>query len=320
MTEPHRPHKLPPAPYLMQRQFAHHDLTWLDLLHPREEQIGYLRQRYAFHELHLADVISAQQRPKIDDSPALDYIFLVLHIPAYNELNRLPTASEVDCFVGNDYLITAHDGRLRPLVRLLQTAEGERGRAELMGRGPGYLLYRLMDALIANLYPLVYGIYERLDRIDFEMFKEPAPSIVQEISLVRRDVISLRRILRPNIGVVQELARCRRPFLHLDEGEYFGDLADAVAKLWDMLEEQKEIVEGLDATFSSLASHRINQEMRTFTLITVIFLPMTLFASVLGMNVIIPFGDHPLSLLFALLLMLSFSGAMIALFRRRGWL
>lgn len=73
MTEPHRPHKLPPAPYLMQRQFDHHDLTWLDLLHPREEQIGYLRQRYAFHELHLADVISAQQRPKIDGAPVAEF-------------------------------------------------------------------------------------------------------------------------------------------------------------------------------------------------------------------------------------------------------
>lgn len=315
-----RPHKLPPAPLLMQRQFEHNGLTWLDLLHPGAEQIDYLRERYTFHELHLADVTSAIQRPKLDDSPALDYIFLVLHIPAYNELNRLPTASEVDFFVGGDYLISAHDGRLRSLVRLLQTADAERGRGELMERGTGYLLYRLMEALIANVYPLVYGIYDRLDRIDIEMFKEPAQAIVQEISLVRRDVISLRRILRPNIGVVQALARCRRPFLHLDDGEYFGDLADAVGKLWDMLEEQKEIVEGLDATFSSLASHRINQEMRTFTLITVIFLPMTLFASVLGMNVVIPLADHPLSLLFALLLMLAFAGAMLLLFRRRGWL
>jgi magnesium transporter len=143
---------------------------------------------------------------------------------------------------------------------------------------------------------------------------------VQELSYLRRDIISLRRILRPNVLVLRSLANRERGFLRLDEEAYYGDLVDGLTRLWDMLEEQKEIIEGLDATLGSLTSHRINQEMKTFTIITVIMLPLTLVASIMGMNVFIPYAEHPLALPVTLGMMALLALAAVVFFRMKRWL
>jgi magnesium transporter len=109
-------------------------------------------------------------------------------------------------------------------------------------------------------------------------------------------------------------------FLRLDETTYFGDVVDGLSKLWDMLEEQKEIIEGLNATLDSLTSHRINEIMKILTIISVVLLPMTLVASIYGMNIALPFDQHPLAFLIVLLIMLSAAGGMVAYFRYRHWI
>ncbi len=310
---------LPPAPGAMQQQIAHAGLTWLDLMYPSKEQMDVLRSNYHLHPLHIEDVLSRIQRPKIDDNPEEGYLFLVFHFPIFNEMTRLSTVCEVDIFVGRDYIITTHDGRMRPLIRVVRSVDDSRAREQLMTRGPGYLLYRVLETMVNACFPMLYRLDEKLDLLEEEMFKRDVQKTVEELSFLRRDLISLRRIIKPNIPVMRSLAARERDFLRLDEEEYFGDLTDGLTKIWDMLEEHKEIIEGLDATLSSLTSHRINQEMKIFTLISVILLPMTLVASILGMNVFIPLADHPMALPIALFFMLALAGVMYVYFRYRQW-
>jgi magnesium transporter len=301
-----------------QQTIEHGNLQWLDLVHPTPEQISMLRERHDFHPLHLEDVLSHLQRPKIDDSPEEGYVFLVLHFPVFDKTDRLSVPSEVDIFAGRDYVITMHDGRLKPLVRLVKTAAEESVRAKLMGRGSGYLLYRIIEVLINACFPMVYRIDQNLDMIETGIFKRNAQQMVEELSFVRRDIIAMRRIIKPNIPVVRSLEIRERNFLRVDEEEYFGDLTDGLSKLWDMLEEQKEIIEGLNDTLDGVTSHRINEEMKLFTLISVIFLPMTLVASVMGMNVEIPYANHPFSLPISLLLIALLGVGMFIFFRYKN--
>jgi magnesium transporter len=300
---PARPPGLSGAPAAMRRHFVQDGLTWVDIVYPTRDEVFALGEHYSFHPLHVEDVLSRIQRPKIDDNDDPDYVFLVLHFPLFDEVERLSLVCEVDIFIGRDFVITFHDGRLRPMRRLAQTAADERGSELLLGRGSGFLLYRIIDSLINYCFPMLYRLDEKLDASEEEMFRGDAHRTVQELSYLRRDIIALRRILKPNIPVVRLLAGRERAYLHLDEEQYFGDLVDGLNRLWDMLEEQKEIIEGLDSTLSSLSSYRINQEIKVFTLISVIMLPMTLVASILGMNVFIPYAEHPLALPVVLLSM-----------------
>lgn len=316
----HQP-KLPLAPKALQRQIEHNGLTWTDITYPSRDHVEYLRERFHFHPLHLEDILSRIQRPKIDDNAEPGYLFLVLHFPVFNEMSRLSTVSEIDMFIGPDFVVTTHDSRLRPLVRLGQLAdEMEQARAQLMSRGSGFLLYRIIETLINACFPMLNKLDQKVDELEERIFEANVATSVEELSFLRRDIISLRRIIRPNITVLRSLSARERSFLQLDAEAYYGDLTDGMNRLWDMLEEQKEIIEGLDATLSSLTSHRINAETKVFTLISVIFLPMTLIASILGMNVSLPFAEHPLALPISLIVMIVLALGMLAVFRNRRWI
>jgi len=311
------PTALPAAPGAIQKCLSYNGLTWVDVILPTRDIVEALGEHYGFHPLHVQDVLSRQQRPKIDENDEEQYLFLVLHFPHFDEMERLSVISEVDIFVGPDFLVTFHDGHLRPMRRITQTAGDERGQELLMGRGSGFLLYRVIEALVNYCFPMLYKLDEKLDAVEEQMFRRDVQATVRELSFLRRDIIALRRILRPNMPVTRLLAARERPYLHVDEEAYFGDLTDGLGRLWDMLEEQKEIIEGLDSTLSSLASHRINQEMKTFTLISVIMLPMTLVASILGMNVFIPYAEHPLALPIVILVMVGLAAGLLIYFRSR---
>lgn len=295
-------------------------LRWVDVIHPGAEQLAHLREQHNFHPLHLEDVLSYLQRPKIDDNPESGYVFLVLHFPVFDKANRVAVVSEIDIFAGRDFVITLHDGKLKPLTRLVRACHDEQQRTALMGRGSGYLLYRIIEALISACFPMLYRVDQNLDRIEANIFTRNAADMIEELSFVRRDIISLRRILRPNIAVVRSLEVRERTFLRVDEEVYFGDLTDGLSKLWDTLEEQHELIVGLNATLDSLTSHRINKEMKIFTMISVLVLPMTLFASILGMNVEIPFAESDWALPASLGVMSLLGFGLFVFFRWKRWI
>ena len=304
-----------------QRQVEHSGLTWLDMLHPTVAQVAYLRERFSFDPLTLEDVLSKIQRPKLDVYAADEYLFIVLHFPVLDKTNRVAASSEVDIFVGRDYMITLHDGSLKPLRRMFAAAgTDEHARAQLMGRGPGYLLYRVVDALVKYCFPMLYRIDDQLARIEANIFERNTRATVQDLSFARRDLIALRRIIKPDLPVIRALEERERAFLRLDQEVYFGDIADGLNKLWDMLEEQKESVESLNSTLDSLTSHRINEIMKILAVILAVLLPMVLIASMFGMNGQLPFDQHPYAFVIVLLIMVCASGGMVAYFRYKNWI
>jgi magnesium transporter len=316
-----------PAPMPLQRPTpqletaAHGELRWIDIQHPSAAEMDYLRARFPFHTLDLEDCLSAVQRPKLDDYGAEGYLFIVLHFPRFNKRTRHTTMAEVDVFVGRDFVVTAHDGLLKPLTQLFADALGvEARRAQLMGRGAGYLFYCILDELVNYCFPIMDKIDQQTSSIESRIFDRNVRSLVEELSFVRRDIITLRRIIRPNIPVVRQLEHRERAFLKLDEDVYFGDIVDHLNKQWDMLEDNRELIEGLNATLDSLTSHRINEVIKTLTLISVVLLPMTLLASIYGMNIDLPLDDHRFSFPIIVGLMLFGALLMLAYFRWRDWL
>jgi magnesium transporter len=303
------------------RTITYNGITWVDMDRPGQAEIEWLRATYGFHPLHLEDTVSKTQRPKIDDAD--DYTFIVTHFPVYSKLVRQTTASEVDIFVGASFVITAHQGNLKPLVRLFkQCAEEPDQRARYMGRSTGYLVYTIIDRLVDYCFPILSKIDENIEQIEDEIFMEHVRRTVQEISVVRRDIISFRRIIKPLIPVVNSLERKNRPFLHEDMEEYFGDVADALSRIWDTLEEFKEVIEGLSDTISTLTNNRINDIIKVLTIISVILLPLTLISGIFGMNVKLPGGweDQPYAFAVIMGSMLVVMIVMLIYFRWRKWI
>jgi len=303
-------------------------LTWVDIQRPARAEIDWLRSHYSFHPLHLEDVISKIQRPKLDERD--DYIFLVLHWPVYNKITRLTTASEVDIFIGKDYLITVHAGHLRPLLRYFQNClDDPEIRARAMRRSSGYLLYRVIDKLVDSCFPPLGKIDQNIERVEDMIFEQHARQTVYVLSVLRRDIIAYRRIIKPQIAVIGSLDRradSLAPLLGDDLGEYFSDLGDHLSKIWDTLEDFKEVIDGLNGTNDSLTATRTNEVVKMLTVLTgvLVFLALTgaglALAGTLAASATLT-GLSPAIAFYAsiVLIVLALVG-LLAFFRYRRWI
>ncbi|MFC1956825.1 magnesium/cobalt transporter CorA [Chloroflexota bacterium] len=295
------------------------DFTWINIEQPTEKETEYLAQNYPFHPLDLDDCLSRIQRPKIDQYK--DYLFLVLHFPVFNKEARVTTPSQVSVFIGQNYLITLHKGELKPLVKLFRECEiDEESRQEHFNAGPGYLLYRIADRLVDYCLPIANKMLDNIEDVEDGIFSNRGRSQIKEISMLRRDIISFRRIIWPMRAVIGSLEPKIRRFIKMDLSVYFGDTVDHLDKIWDALDEYKEIIEGLNDTHDSLASNRTNDVMKILTIIATIFMPITLIASLWGMNIRLPFAQSGNALLYITFIMIGIIGGMLYFFRRRHWI
>ncbi|MDQ7034478.1 MAG: CorA family divalent cation transporter [Anaerolineae bacterium] len=161
-------------------------------------------------------------------------------------------------------------------------------REKLLGRGANHTFYTIIDQLVDYIFPILRKVDGNIRRIEEDVFTADTPAAIREISLVRRDVLALRRIIRQQVPIIEQLERVEHPIIHDDLEEYFGDIADHLYKARDIIDENFEIISILADTADTLASHRINEVMRILTVISVIMLPLTLLTSFYGMNIPLP--------------------------------
>ncbi len=301
-------------------QLTHGRVTWTNIINPNVADIAALREQYPYiHPLHLEDVQSRIERPKIDTDD--DYLFVVMHFPKWDPVARITRAAEVDFFVGRGYVVTLHDGQLKPLNKLFEVAEeDEQVRQRLLGKGANHTFYVIIDTLVDYIFPILRRVDANIQAIEEQIFTERSQRIIQEISIVRRDVLALRRIVRQQLPVIEEIETGEHAIIHEDLEEYFGDIADHLRKARDILDENHEVIAGLAETADTLLNHRINDVMRILTVISFIMLPLTLISSIYGMNIDLPLDDHPMAFFIISFLMLIIAVSMLLYFRKRGWL
>lgn len=316
---------IPEHPPGMPTIIEHAGVRWINIERPTPVSVDYLRASFTFHEPDLEDVLDTLQRPKCDEYD--DYLALVLQFPVHSKATRQTTSTEIDIFVGRDYVITLHDTRLKPLVRLFDMAEREpEHRDDIFGGGAEYLLHSIIDHMLDYCVPITRRISQRIEQIDEMIFDRHSLRTIEEIAAVRRDIIATRRIIKPQVPVITILDRRVRTFFkgRGDEEEeleaYFGDLVDNINKIYDILDDAKEVVDSLSATTDSLSSHRLNEVIKILTIFSVIMLPLTLISSVYGMNVPLPLESHPLSFFYLLIAMGLIAVVMVLFFRWRRWL
>ncbi|HSJ16590.1 MAG TPA: magnesium transporter CorA family protein [Solirubrobacterales bacterium] len=301
-------------------------LRWVKIEHPSSLEWGWLEEHFDFHGLDLEDVLSRNERPKIDEYP--EYLFIVLHFPVFDPTVRRLNAGELDMFVGPDFLITIPNQPLQPVEYLFERCRAkEELRDQIFSRGSGYLLYRIVDDSFDYCFPMLRKIENKLDTVEEEIFSGRSEEIVRDISNVKQEIINFRKVIRPQRPVLRDLEGVKQRFLapDLDLEIYFDDIVDAHERIWDLLENYKEVVEALEDTNESVISHRVNDILRVLTAISVIVLPLTMIASIFGMNVGLPGGGDPTdgssaSFLIIIGVMVAILVGMVTYFRRRGWL
>ena len=264
-------------------------LTWAHVDAPSQEEAEALAERFGWHALDVEDVLSKRQRPKIDDYAEEGYLFAVLHFPVYDKSIGRLNSGELDLFIGPDYLVTLPAVELLPVTRLFRRCEEDRAFCEqLFSKGSGRLLYEVLDDLFDYCFPILDKIGHKLDTIEDEMFEGAADEVVRDISNVKQEIISYRKIIRPERATLRTLERLVERFLPEELELYFDDIVDAAERIWDYLDNYKEVVEALEDTNESVIAHRQNDVLRILTVFSVVLLPLTLVTGFFGMNVHFP--------------------------------
>ena len=301
-------------------EVRHDSLRWLNIEQPTGVEMRALAEQFPqFHELDFEDVLSRRQRPKIDEYP--EYLFVVLHFPRYDKVvGRLNTA-ELDVFIGPDFLVTLPNQPLRALSRIFHRAEAdEAAREELFAQGTGYVLYRVVSELFDYCVPILDKIGHKLDEIEDGIFEGRAKEMVRQISNTKQEIIAFRKIIKPELTTLRVLEmKTSTRYLPESLEVYFDDVIDAGERIWDILENYKEVIEALEGTNETVLQHRLNDILLVLTMMSVIFLPLTLISGIYGMNVHLPF-EHVHHAFWAVIgMMLAVGGAFLAYFRYKRW-
>ncbi len=303
------------------RELSASGLTWVNAVAPDLDTANELAARFGWHPLDVEDIVSKRQRPKIDDYEDEGYLFVVLHFPAYDKAVQRLNAAELDVFIGPDYLVTIPNRELLPVTRLFARCEDDETlRTQLFAKGSGRLLYEVLDDLFDYCFPILDKIGHKLDTIEDEMFEGRAEDVVRDISNVKQEIISYRKVIKPERSTLRVLERRVDRFLPEELELYFDDIVDAAERIWDQLDNYKEVVEALEQTNESVLSHKQNDVLRVLTIFSVILLPLTLISGIFGMNVLFPGEGTREAFWIVIGIMLASIVGMVGFFRWKRWL
>ena len=294
---------------------------WININNPTETEIQYLRENFNFHPLDYEDVLSPLQRPKLDDYQ--DYIFMVLAFPFYDRTEKEIKGSEIDIFIGHDFLITCSDGNLEQLNNLFwQCKTSDQLRQLYTDNGPTMLLYHLINKLQHSCLPMMEHISADISEAEKKIFSGQEKEMVRNILMIKRNINHFRKIIRIHKNVLQKLLTHKEKyFIASTAMSYFGNLVEQTKEIWDGLDNLRETVSDIHSTNESLISFRLNDIMRTLTIFSVIFIPINFIAALFTIpakNMPLISGHNGFWVIVSLIICVVIS--LITIFKSKKWL
>jgi magnesium transporter len=260
------------------------NLTWVDINDPKEEDIEYLKT-LDFHPVVLQELLVPTLRPKVEQYD--NYLYMVLRFPIYHPKEKTSKSMEIDFLITKYALITVRYGKIQPLQEFWKKCEI--GEAETRFQYSAIsLLYCMLQELNKFSFRQIDHISQKIDALEEKVFKARDPKseekLVEEISIIRRDIFDFRRILRPQHTILESLKNRGIEFFGRATEPYFVDIIGDYLRVWELLDNHKETIESLQQANDSLLSNKTNRVMKLITLFAVIVFPLTLLAALFGME------------------------------------
>ena len=305
--------------------------VWIDLQNPDRNDVEKLAEKYNFNALNIEDCMTKFELPKLDSYD--DHFFVILHFPPLAQKIGISKNSQLSIFVGKDFLITVHQGDLKPLVELVEickTSVDQQRKERLLGKSSGLLLHEILDVLVDDLLHTSRKIIANLDEIEDRVFDETKP-VARSIALLRREINRLRRIVNPLKKFVLEIAKHVKQFSGSEDDGltlFYDDVIDHIDKVIETLEESRETMEIYKDTDFVLSTEKTNKVLAVLTIIFTLAIPSTVIGTFYGMNVDLPGGIGNNSMFlgpfttFIVVIVASAIPAimMFAYFKKLGWI
>jgi magnesium transporter len=289
---------------------------WVDIVNISPDEGTLLSDVFHIHPLAVEDALSVTQFPKIETYSG--YLYVVLHGIDFAAAKHQFATRDVDFFLGPNYLITVHDGESRSIARMREMCDRH---THVLEEGPVALMHRIVDQMVDNYRPMMEQFEEQIDRLEEEAYYG-RQNLVRRVLRLKRDLASMRRVLIPQRDALGRLARREFPAINDEMSYRFRDVYDHVIRLTEEAMLFQDRVTGILEVNLSTVSNRLNQVMKVLTVMSTIFLPLTVLTGMWGMNVPIPHlpgGDHA-QFWWVVAMMGGLILLMLAIFRRLKWL
>jgi len=293
-------------------------VSWLNITGLQDTALlERLGSRFAMHPLTLEDILNTGQRPKTEVFDG--HLFSVLKMIRYDETTRSLDIEQVSFILGKDYVITFQE-RPGDVMDALRDRIAQ-GKGSIRRRGADYLLYSIIDLIIDHYFISMESIGDDIEELEAQVLDEPSPALAKELHRIKRELLFLRKAIWPMREQIALLLREEHPLIATDTMPYLRDLQDHTVQVIDTVETFRDMLGGLLDVYLSSISNRMNDVMRILTIIATIFIPLTFLAGIYGMNFdVMPELHHPLGYPAVLGVCAVTAVAMIAFFKRKGWL
>ncbi|MDD4290014.1 MAG: magnesium transporter CorA family protein [Patescibacteria group bacterium] len=293
--------------------------TWVNITNPNSASIEYLRQNFDFHPLDLDDCLNETLRAKLDEYD--NYLFMVMNLPIFDRKTRVISLSEVDIFIGRDYLITINSGKLEPLKNMFESCQiDESERNKYLSDDVTFLIYNILNNFQKYCFPILNHISKDLEDVENQIFSHQEKKMVREILIIKRNITNFRRSVESHKNVIKKIGDMgHKDFMKNDLQIYFKNTLEQSKEIWESLENLKETVDVLHSTNESLISFKLNSIMKTLTIISVLIFPANLVSSIFGMNYNIPFQNSPFGFYGAILLIMIGMTILYLTFKKKNY-
>lgn len=295
------------------------NITWIDFANPGADDVIYLQENFDIHPLAIEEFITPTFRPKA--TKYNNCLYLTIHIPLFDTTSRTTYPGEIDIVITKDHLITGHMKEIYQFDDFFSNLEKSEGKRRIyMDKTPAHLTYHIIEMLLDSCFPRLDNIHEKLTDIEEQVFNDKEKEMVREISIVKRDILNFRRTLKPQRHIIESLIQMDSPLLPVDLRPYFQDLVGTNIRLWNALESNKETIESMEETNDSLLSNKLNLTMKVLTIFNAIFLPVTVYSSIMAMSTKVPLDHSDFGFWIHVSIMLFIATFTIGLFKIKKWL
>lgn len=281
------------------------------------ELIQKIGTNFKIHPLMLEDIVHTQQRPKVE--LLSESIFVILRAFEYNNEDKTLDSEQLSFLFGNHYLISFQESDKPIFEQIKKRISNNLGK--IRKGDSDYLTYSLFDLVTDNYFVILDELSERIEVLEDEVIENPTNETLQELHSLKRNVITLRRNIWPIRDITSKLLRESSSLIAPTTQFHLRDLNDHAIQINDLLETYRETLTGIMDIYLSRVSNRMNEVMKVLTVISTIFIPLTLIASLYGMNFkVMPELDFPWSYPILLLVMTFLGISLTFYFRQKKWI
>jgi len=297
------------------------DITWINIQDPKEKNLEELKEKFNLHPFITKQFLTPIHRPKIEEYPG--QVFIVLHFPVYDKKTKQINLVELDFIITENTVITSHDKSLPDLETFFNDCDLQDYHKNQYFKDSGHLLFGILDWLIDSCLPMLDNIGKKIEDIEKQVFEGKEKEMLMEIAMAKKDLIDFRRAIKPQRSVLEILGKKAIRIFGVKIRPLTQEIVGSVIRVWNILENHRELITSIEQTNNSLLSYKLNDIMKFLTVVSFITFPLSVIVGFFGMNVFHNsefINGSRYFWVYIIIFMILTGVIMISYFKKKRWL